>query len=555
MTDLQDLLRWPALGGLEALPETLEIERAVWGKVHGEASDYRWIASSPALRSQLPGREREIQLGSEDRPRRLCLWRHLESDWYWAISCYPSRAVDAAGRASFLEKQVLAWKRPAGVPAALGALLLLPRVAALDDSIWWKERNNPSWAEEDFIQRIPAPAPVQVDAADLLAALDRCLRLVPETFEAERLARFYAALLAGLRPSGIAPAAPSSADTLAALLLPLDPEQANRTSLAGGLPSKRWDAKKLGRLWHGILLDEDPGKDTASLGDEQRAHGERMAQALLRHDPAGLTAPPTEAGDGPPSDALELALWGPASAGKTVLLAQLFLLSDAIDPEARDWDIHPTRDSMPFIQDMRSSCNGENRFPKATTVGHSEEIVYRLRHRQSDRKILLAVEDRAGKESQELTDQMKRRLREADGLILLFDPQRDAGDLEKDVRNTLDQLSVDANGDRDPRPVAVCLTKTDLLLEDAGDLTSAIEDPHEFARSHLPVSLQRAFDRVFQRYRFFPVSAVGVRSLWGSLEPVVFLDEQLEPRLIQKGEPLNLQKPFTWVLEQAGGTE
>ena len=51
-------------------------------------------------------------------------WRTL-ADQCFALVSYPSRAIDTAGRSSFLEKQVLAWRRPIGIPAALGALLLL----------------------------------------------------------------------------------------------------------------------------------------------------------------------------------------------------------------------------------------------------------------------------------------------------------------------------------------------------------------------------------------------------------------------------------------------
>ena len=59
---------------------------------------------------------------------------------------------------------------------------------------------------------------------------------------------------------------------------------------------------------------------------------------------------------GPPSapapDPIHLTLWGPSAAGKTVLLAQIYIETAGGDGE---WEIFPTAESHEFIRQMRGS--------------------------------------------------------------------------------------------------------------------------------------------------------------------------------------------------------
>jgi hypothetical protein len=109
------------------------------------------------------------------------------------------------------------------------------------------------------------------------------------------------------------------------------------------------------------------------------------------------------------------------------------------------------------------------------------------------------------------------------------------------------------SGRKEERPIAVCVSKADVLVETAEDLHRAIDTPHEFVRERLPVALVRPLDRYCTNYRLFPVSAAGMRLRCGLIEPTVFLDEGLEPRICPGSRPFNLMAPFSWILAQVSG--
>lgn len=250
------------------------------------------------------------------------------------------------------------------------------------------------------------------------------------------------------------------------------------------------------------------------------------------------------------SEPVRVTLWGPSAAGKTVLLAQLYIEAET---GGGDWDVFPTAESYEFVRQMRAAMAATNAFPGATAVGSVERIVYRFHHRRTGTEVVLAMEDRAGKDYEELEEESRQRLAEASGLVLLFDPSRSPAALEREVWETLESVHIaSGRGTRkDERPIAVCLSKADLLLRGPDDLERAVTDPDGFARRHVDRSLRKALDRFCSRYRLFPLSSAGVRLRWGVVEPLVFYDESMSPRIAAGGgSPFNVMAPFAWVLEE-----
>jgi hypothetical protein len=248
---------------------------------------------------------------------------------------------------------------------------------------------------------------------------------------------------------------------------------------------------------------------------------------------------------------LNLALWGPTAAGKTALLAQLFLRSTAT---GGDWEIFPTRESLPFIEQMQTRLRSENLFPQATAATHTDHLHYHFVNRAGGARAALHVEDRGGAVSEEMNEASQERLNAAHGLILLFDPLRETEKLRDEVTRTLQRLYV-ARGsgvEKDPRPIAVCLSKADLLIRTPEDARRARLEPDAFVREQMAPGLAGWIDRFCANYRLFPVSAAGIRLRRGVVEPAVFYDEQLQLRIAREGEPVNLMEPFLWIFAQVG---
>ncbi|HET9768299.1 MAG TPA: hypothetical protein VFS60_15705 [Thermoanaerobaculia bacterium] len=284
-------LDWPALqAAASLLGEPLVVERAVWGKAHAASSDYRWIARSAGFDlAFVSALEKELNLGTEDQPERAVLWRAF-GDRCHAVACYESRAIDNSGRVQFLEKQILQWRRPAGVPAALGALVLLPATGKLSDEIWWPQRN--ALTDPGVVLPI-APEdhqPVVWDEASLGASVDAGREWLGRSVAVGALERFYADLLAQHRPAVLAdcPRPPPPA-ALAALLLPLPVATADGTSLAGWIPSSRCTLSDLAHRWEGLVLPPRTAlPEHPPASEVLRSRGWTMAHSLVE-DPSLLS--------------------------------------------------------------------------------------------------------------------------------------------------------------------------------------------------------------------------------------------------------------------------
>lgn len=354
---MNPLSSWPALRG--ELPPFTESQRGVWGKVHGARSDFRWIGRSVAFardRADLPV---QLNLGGEDAPARFTAWRIL-GDCCYAVAGYPSRAIDAAGRRGFLEKQVLEWRRPPHVPAALGALLLLPRVATLSDDVWWEKRGNEFWMDPDALLALN-PEDLSVDEESIGIAIERGRQQLRDTISPDALARLYDQLLSSHRPAWLTGMQqPISAEALAAVLLPLSRDIADRISIAGWIPSERPSAAELCKRWDVLALTP---ASAVPFDPTTETQARRMAEMLLQFDapspapvveePFTITPPPDLPEIALPSllekPGLRLELKSPSPKAPAIL-HELYAFASSVD---RRW---LTPESLKFTGKVDMSC-------------------------------------------------------------------------------------------------------------------------------------------------------------------------------------------------------
>jgi len=564
MTDSsQDVLAaWSAFQGMsnKLLPAGLACERGVFGKEPVATSDFHWIAASPKFSGQSARLERELVLGSEDGPARdILVWRS-RGDLHQAVRCYPARAPDASGR-SGLEKQVLEWRRPADLPAALGAAVLLPVVAGLDESAWSGQTPDPM-AEGFFVPLASLTVDdLPIRLAQIVSTLEDGRRELRETLGIDVLGELYARLLAGQRAIRLDQLdAPLSAAALVALLAPLERKVADELCVISWLPSSVFDEKRLRNQGWDLVLGSDAAASRSSsrrLDSRLLDAGMRLADALLaeaieRPTRDETTAPAQDSGDLEHTPAL-LSLWGPSQSGKTVFLAQLYWhLSNTDHP---DWRIRARDgDSVEFFHRLRRRIYENNVFPKATAIGTVEKIVCDLEHKRTGQVARISLEDRAGGDftDKDLIDEVKQRLLDAKGLVLLLDPTRDHQAIIGELAYAFDKLGVDADRDgRDTRPVAVCVTKADRLISGPEDYRAAIDDPAGFLKGEEELTqVLNNLRNKFTNTELFPVSAAGIRLGFGATEPVVFYDEELLPRINSEGEPFNLVAPIDWLVRK-----
>ena len=556
---VQNISLWPALDSLDSLPQQLTFERGVWGKVHGARSDYRWIAVSPSFTGREEELERSLRVGSEDAPATLFSWLTV-ADTHYAVQFYPSRAEDADGRSGFLEKQIIQWHRHVNMPALLGSLLLLPEVAQYSDESWWNEAKNVSWLENDaFISLDDTTNSVQVSWQQIEQTIEQGCQSLANSFSEEMLSDFYAQLLANPQLTVLDNIEhPLKEAALAALLLPLPRSIADKISIIGWLPTKRPDIEQLSLNWNVILNGTATQLSKAvSPTAEHYRQAQQMSQAILANDPK-LLQNIYETADIPvPSNPqisysdVQITLWGPSAAGKTIFLAQLYV--EAVIVKKTDWRIYLNNESLAFTEDMRHKMHDQNVFPLFTTVGDVNKIVYDFKNNKTNNEFSLVIEDRAGADYERFEESAQERLRTANGLILLFDPLRKSK-LAREVWDTLAKLQV-ASGikTKDARPIAICISKADLLIQSIEDYRRAKNNPDKFVRSFLlkeSPKILNLLDNYCSNYNFFPVSSAGVHINHGSIEPMVFYDENLTPRICSVEAPFNLLAPITWLNEQ-----
>lgn len=255
----------------------LTVEQGVFGKAPGARTDFRWLA----LSSQFNTRrliERQSLLGAEDAPIRANAWQ-VSGSYCYAITMYPSRATDAAGRSGFLEKQFLQVHLPASMHAGLLALLLLPKVNALTDSIWWQQGQQPVWDDTKFSIALEN-FELEFTADSIFSIIDESIQQLKTAFKSKQLdyqvfTQGFAALLAN-KPAFIYHDKPLSYHYLAAILLLLPRDIAAFRNIAGWVPSLRINRQQLADNWSLLTLANDY-KQAIPIPDEVK---KQTAEAL-----------------------------------------------------------------------------------------------------------------------------------------------------------------------------------------------------------------------------------------------------------------------------------
>jgi len=191
-----------------------------------------------------------------------------------------------------VEKQILAWHPTQAhdtppVPPALAALLLLPEVAGWDDGVWWGRTDPESWEDPAFVLPLSSThlVPKIVDLDKARRSVTRGREALRDRLREDNLAHLYHRILKGPPPSFLrCPLEePLPSEALAALLLPLPRERADRLSLVGWLPSSRYDARELGESWN-VIAGEPLGgsKESVTPDATPDERASRMARTLLR---------------------------------------------------------------------------------------------------------------------------------------------------------------------------------------------------------------------------------------------------------------------------------
>lgn len=277
-----ELSGYPAFAGLDQLPPRISFERAIWGKVDGARSDFRWIARSSGFKGHLQHLERDLTIGLEEQPRKAPFWRWWNTSCcYYAVSCYESRARDADGRSGFMEKQIIEW-RPEGVPAMVGALYLLREAANFEDNLATTSALDTRWSDLTFSLPLESK-PCQVTSEGLQGLLEKGRQDLSRIPDRELAHFFYNLGATGQKAFAASPDGPLTPEALAVLLLPLDREKADRISLGAWIPSQKTDANAL-RNWDGLVCDpkQKPPSSGEPAPDIQLQNVARRQVQILR---------------------------------------------------------------------------------------------------------------------------------------------------------------------------------------------------------------------------------------------------------------------------------
>jgi hypothetical protein len=302
---------WPALAQYSSGWHEVPYERAIYGKVPGQRSDYRWIGRSRGFQGHQWQIHRRLSIGLEDKPGQMPAWYFDRvHDRCYAVSRYPSAASDATDRSESFEKQILEWRPAAGQHAA-AALVLLKEASTFSRSEWMRMSgaSGNNWQDPEYCLDLPNGRK-KIDGAGLQSIIQTGLRDLGKIAE-DALAAFYVGFrrryarsafdqtLAG-PPAFLLMDGQLTPEALAALLLPVQDKDLKGICVAGGLPVNKVDEREL-RSWDGLpyqpaQLFREPPPLNSSVGEHVFA---RMVVTALRNQAYPRTAPLLEFALGP----------------------------------------------------------------------------------------------------------------------------------------------------------------------------------------------------------------------------------------------------------------
>jgi len=147
--------------------------------------------------------------------------------------------------------------------------------------VWWEQRGVDFWIDPDACLSLRAEN-VTVDEDAIGNALEHGRHQLRESVSPDALARLYDQLLSGKRPALLAGVAqPLSPEALAALLLPLPRDIADRLSLAGWIPAERPSPADVGKRWDVVVVAT---AHAGAFDPATEVQARRMAEALLSFD-------------------------------------------------------------------------------------------------------------------------------------------------------------------------------------------------------------------------------------------------------------------------------
>lgn len=174
----------------------------------------------------------------------------------------------------------------------------------------------------------------------------------------------------------------------------------------------------------------------------------------------------------------------------------------------------------------------------ATTEAPSPLVIHFYRNLCAASELLMHVFDYGGEVTQSFTmsDPLRRRQMKADGLLLFLDPTKSEDEIERQVR-AIDKVLADAGSAAARMPVAVCVTKMDMiqkiipgdardrLRKEYGNFLSRhdpkslswedIEARSAAVKAYLqelwPDRLEATIRKLGADYKFFPLSAAGTK--------------------------------------------
>ena len=217
-------------------------------------------------------------------------------------------------------------------------------------------------------------------------------------------------------------------------------------------------------------------------------------------------------------------LWGSTRAGKSGVLGALYDLGLASNGEG--WSLSPG-DAEPAVTEQLVNLRNAllERAPRPTAPqSHYAPLDITIRKRKNGRtigRLPLSFVDPAGEFAdnvQRLRDsgaELLQRMLDARGVIWLFDASNPNADHDA-IFGQLTTLTGMTGGDLVKTPVALCLSKIDLLGEDA--MQAALKNPADALCKHIGGEIFHLFSRVFESRQCFAISSCG--RIPGAIQPI-----------------------------------